>query len=84
MLAVGARVTTEQAADLLNVSHPYLVRLLEEGKIPCEGTGTDRQLKIEDVLAYKRARDRERDEGLGELARLTEEFGGYDVHRGRK
>lgn len=84
IVPVGARVTTQQAADLLNVSRQYLVRLLDEGKIPYERTGTHRRLKIEDVLAYKRERDRKRDEGLDELTRLTEELGGYDAPGGRK
>lgn len=84
IVPVGARVTTQQAADLLNVSRQYLVRLLDEGRIPYDRTGTHRRLKIEDVLAYKQKRDRERDAGLDELTRLTEELGGYDVPKGRK
>jgi excisionase family DNA binding protein len=84
IVPVGARVTTQQAADLLNVSRQYLVRLLDEGKLPYDRTGAHRRLKIEDVLAYKQERDRKRDAGLDELTRLTEELGGYDAPRGRK
>jgi excisionase family DNA binding protein len=84
IVPVGARMTTQQAADLLNVSRQYLVRLLDEGKIPYDRTGAHRRLKIEDVLAYKQERDRKRDAGLDELTRLTEELGGYDAPKGRK
>jgi excisionase family DNA binding protein len=84
VVPVGAVMTTQQAADILNVSRQYLVRLLDEGKLPFDRTGKHRRLKIEDVLAYKQQRDRARDEKLDELTRLTEELGGYDepVSRG--
>ena len=78
IVPVGAVMTTQQAADLLNVSRQYLVRLLDGGKLPYDRTGKHRRLKIEDVLAYKRKRDLERDRKLDELAELTEELGGYD------
>ena len=69
---------TQQAADLLNISRQYLVRLLEEGRIPYTRTGKHRRLRIDDVVAYKQARDHERSESLDELARLSDELGGYD------
>lgn len=78
IVPVGAVLTTQQAADLLNVSRQYLVRLLDDNKLPYDRTGKHRRLKIEDVLAYKQKRDRERDEQLDALAELTEELGGYD------
>jgi len=84
IVPVGAKMTTQQAADLLNVSRQYLVRLLDRGDIPHDRTGKHRRLKIEDVLAYKQKRDRERDDKLDELARLTDELGGYDDPRPRK
>jgi excisionase family DNA binding protein len=84
IVPVGAVMTTQQAADLLNVSRQYLVRLLDEGKLPYDRTGKHRRLKIEDVLAYKQKRDHEREEKLDELARLTEELGGYDEPKSRK
>lgn len=77
-------MTTQQAADLLKVSRQYLVRLLDEGKIPYDRTGKHRRLKIEDVLAYKQKRDAERDQSLDELAKLTEELGGYESLKARK
>lgn len=81
---VGAVMTTQQAADLLNVSRQYLVRLLDDGKLPYDRTGKHRRLKMEDVLAYKKQRDLERDNKLDEIAKLTEELGGYGEPKARK
>ncbi len=78
VVPVGREVTTQQAADLLNVSRQYLVRLLEEGRIPYRKTGKHRRLRIEDVLEFKEKRDKDRRAGLRELSRMTQEFGGYN------
>lgn len=60
IVPVGKQLTTQQAADLLNVSRQYLVRLLDEGRVPFTKTGKHRRLRIEDVLAFKKKRDEER------------------------
>ncbi len=78
VVPVGREVTTQQAADLLNVSRQYLVRLLDEGRIPFRKTGKHRRLQVEDVLAFKDNRDKDRRAGLRELSQMTQEFGGYD------
>ena len=78
VVPVGREVTTQQAADLLNVSRQYLVRLLDEGRIPFRKTGKHRRLRIEDVLAFKEKRGKDRRAGLRELSQMTQEFGGYD------
>lgn len=78
VVPIGREVTTQQAADLLNVSRQYLVRLLNEGRIPFRKTGKHRRLQIEDVLAFKEKRDKDRRAGLRELSQMTQEFGGYD------
>jgi len=78
VVPVGREVTTQQAADLLNVSRQYLVRLLDEGRIPFRKTGKHRRLRVEDVLSFKEKRDKDRRAGLRELSQMTQEFGGYD------
>jgi excisionase family DNA binding protein len=78
VVPVGREVTTQQAADLLNVSRQYLVRLLDEGRIPFRKTGKHRRVRIEDVLSFKQTRDKDRRAGLRELSRMTQAFGGYD------
>ncbi len=79
VVPVGRELTTQQAADLLNVSRQYLVRLLEEGRIPFRKTGKHRRLRIDAVLGFKEKRDRDRRAGLRELSQMSQEFGGYDA-----
>jgi excisionase family DNA binding protein len=78
VVPVGRELTTQQAADLLNVSRQYLVRLLDEGRIAFRKTGKHRRLRIEDVLAFKATRDKDRRAGLRELSQMTQAFGGYE------
>jgi len=78
IVPVGKELTTQQAADILNVSRQYLVRLLDEGRIPYTKTGKHRRLRIEDVLSFKELRDDHRRAALDELAKSSEELGGYD------
>lgn len=71
-------LTTQEAADLLNVSRQYLVRLLDQGAIPFTKVGTHRRIAFGDLAAYKEVRDQQRREALTELTRLSEELGLYD------
>jgi excisionase family DNA binding protein len=77
VVPVGKELTTQQAANLLNVSRQYVVRLLDQGRIPYTKTGKHRRLRVEDVLAFKRRRDQERRAKLDELTRMSGELGGY-------
>jgi excisionase family DNA binding protein len=77
VVPVGKQLTTQQAADLLNVSRQYLVRLLDEGRIPFSKTGKHRRVRIEDVMAFAATRDKDRGEALSRLTQLSEELGGY-------
>ena len=78
VVPVGRELTTQQGADILNVSRQYLVRLLDEGRIPFTKTGKHRRVRIEDVLSFKDRRDRERRATLAELTQMSEDFGDCD------
>lgn len=73
-----AELTTQQAADMLNVSRPFLIGLMEERRLPYRMVGTHRRVRFEDVLRYKEASDIERRKVLDELAAQAQELGlGY-------
>jgi len=74
----GKELTTQEAADLLHVSRPHLIKLLDQGVIPHHMVGTHRRIRIEDLFAYGEQRNSTRRKKLDELVRISEELpGGY-------
>ncbi|MBN9221158.1 MAG: helix-turn-helix domain-containing protein [Mesorhizobium sp.] len=78
IIPVHAELTTQEAADYLNVSRPYLIRLLEEGRLPFNMVGTHRRVKFSDLATYKSKTEDERKSLMEELAAQAQQLGmGY-------
>ena len=69
LIPESAELTTVQAANVLNVSRPFLIKLLDQKAIPHRKVGKHRRILMEDVMAYKNAIDREREQVLKQLTR---------------
>lgn len=75
LIPVHAELTTQEAADMLTISWPSLIQLLDEGKIEYRKIGTHRRVRFESLMDYKRNADAERRAALAELAAYDQEIG---------
>lgn len=74
LVPYGQKLTTQQAADILNVSRPHFIKLLEKGELPYELVGRHRRVNAKDLFAYKQVRDEQRDKALSVLAEMDAEL----------
>jgi len=71
-------LTTQRAADLLGVSRPYLIKLVEAGVLPYHKAGSHRRIYLKDLLAYQKRHDEERKAALDRISKEAFESGLYD------
>ncbi len=80
LIPVAEEVTTTQAAEILNISRPYLLRLIDRGEILFHLVGSHKRIVLKDLLEYKKIRDQNRQKGLQKLTDLSQELGLYNVY----
>lgn len=74
LIPVHAELTTQQASDFLGVSRPFLIKVLEEGKLPFRKVGTHRRVLFDDLMAYKRQTEQSRLDVLNELTSQAQDL----------
>ena len=74
-------LTTQQVADALGVSRPFVVKLIDAGELPASRVGTHRRVRVGDVEAYRHGRLEKSRAAMDELVALTEEMGLYEHQR---
>lgn len=79
IMPIHAELSTQEAANILNVSRPHLVKLLEQGEIEFHKVGTHRKVLAKNIIEYKERITKQRHEVLDELVSVSQEMGmGYD------
>ncbi|WP_418647575.1 helix-turn-helix domain-containing protein [Thauera butanivorans] len=79
VVPVHAELTTQEAADMLNVSRPHLVKLLEEGALPFHKVGKHRRVRFADLMRFKAQREQTSEDAMAALAKQAQELGmGYE------
>ncbi|MCI0184214.1 excisionase family DNA-binding protein [Sulfoacidibacillus ferrooxidans] len=72
-------ITTQQSAEILQVSRPHVVKILEAGQVPYHMVGSHRRIRLRDLLEYKKSRDAVRKEKLSDMIRISESSGLYEL-----
>lgn len=75
VVPVSAVLTTAEAAEMLNVSRPHIVKLLDQGELPHHMAGTHRRVKVADLLEFRDRRDQARSNALAEMHQIADESG---------
>lgn len=79
LMPMHSQLTTQQAAEILGVSRPHLVKLLEQEEIPYHKVGKHRRIRLVDILVYKNRRDSQRRQILEQIRADSEELGLYEL-----
>jgi excisionase family DNA binding protein len=74
LIPSDSEISTQQAADMLNVSRPHLVKLLEEGIIPFKKVGTHRRIELKHLIGYQQKSEENRDKKLDFLTKQAQEL----------
>ncbi|WP_372372468.1 helix-turn-helix domain-containing protein [Alcaligenes faecalis] len=75
IVPVHAELTTQEAADLLNVSRPHMVKLLEDGELPFHRTGKHRRIRLDDLMRFKETREKDSEKAMEELSDQAQRLG---------
>jgi len=79
IVPIHSELTTQEAADILNVSRPFLIKLIESKEIPCRKVGRHRRIRFSDLMEYKQKTDSQRSKALDELVAQAQELNmGYE------